>query len=301
LGAARDEGTYPLQLARALAELGAAARIVNGGWPGQDSRDVVARLQGQLEHFRPERVCILMGCNDRWKRPRLLEPDAAPPAAGFPWVWRTGRLLALASQPRVSADPAALLGPWHDAIDEVEFVADGQLLVSGMPFRWRATAGDLLVRIPPETSETKVEWRVEGATLEMQCALWPRPLRLERGPNPLHRQGLDPNAVHTASHGTPAANDAVLPVLRAHLEQAVDQCRRHGATPILLSYPESDAGHLATVRDVATRHGLQWVDMTPVFAAQLATRPRAELFVPDGHCNAGGYALRAETLASTLR
>jgi lysophospholipase L1-like esterase len=100
LGASNPERTsYPAQLEAQL-EAGAPAawRVVNGGHPGRDSRGLLERIDAQLAAFRPERVVILVGLNDRWRQPERLDLGATPAAAraageGFRLEWRTRRLM----------------------------------------------------------------------------------------------------------------------------------------------------------------------------------------------------------------
>lgn len=96
-----DERSYPAVLQRLLRErLGAAApRVVNAGWPGQNSRDVLWKIDAQLRTNRPAVVCVLVGLNDTWTRPaRLDDADLAASAGdGSGWTlrFRTWRLLQL--------------------------------------------------------------------------------------------------------------------------------------------------------------------------------------------------------------
>lgn len=69
--------------------------VVNRGLPGQDSRDVLSRLPAQLAASDPHFVCILIGQNDGWSRPELLDIRKGGVDDGaFRLTWRTARLAA---------------------------------------------------------------------------------------------------------------------------------------------------------------------------------------------------------------
>lgn len=113
IGASIPERSYPRQLEHALRQAPAAPwRVVNAGWSGQDSREVLQRLDGQLRACSPERVYVLVGLNDYWNRPAgfVLPPDgrgAGPDPEAFPIRWRTGRLLRLLRGARMLETPPA--------------------------------------------------------------------------------------------------------------------------------------------------------------------------------------------------
>ncbi len=70
--------------------------VVNGGLSGQNSRDVLERLPGQLRQFKPRVVCILVGQNDYWTRPQPLPKQHAKdtPQHGFyRFRWRLPRFV----------------------------------------------------------------------------------------------------------------------------------------------------------------------------------------------------------------
>lgn len=89
--------SYPAVL-QGLLQQGAGAEwsVVNGGQSGQNSRDVLERLPGQLRQFAPRVVCILVGQNDYWTRPQPLPKQHAKdtPQHGFyRFRWRLPRLV----------------------------------------------------------------------------------------------------------------------------------------------------------------------------------------------------------------
>jgi hypothetical protein len=97
-----------------------------------------------------------------------------------------------------------------------------------------------------------------------------------------------------ATTKTPAALDL-------HLREIVAACRRAGARPILLSYPESIPDVDRVLENVARDTGSLWVEMQPHFRGLLASRPRSELFIGDGHCTDGGYDAMALQVAQAVR
>lgn len=102
LGASSHEsGAYPAQLQSILDEAQPSFwRVVNGGFPGRNSRQLLERLEGQLTTHRPEFVCILVGLNDRWSHPARWTGDSKLADDGWRLEWRTLRLWRLLWQPR---------------------------------------------------------------------------------------------------------------------------------------------------------------------------------------------------------
>ncbi len=86
--------SYPSRLgARLREQLGSEVEISNAGMMGHDSGDALQNLPAALEASKPHVVCVLIGCNDVWNRPELVEQPTAQ--SGFQWEWRTGRLIRL--------------------------------------------------------------------------------------------------------------------------------------------------------------------------------------------------------------
>jgi hypothetical protein len=94
-GASGADASYPMALERMLSERhGLRAQVVNCGRAGQDSREALLSLDEQLRRVDPDYVCVLIGCNDAWNRPALVEDmPAADTPDGFPLRWRTARLI----------------------------------------------------------------------------------------------------------------------------------------------------------------------------------------------------------------
>ncbi len=101
VGASSPDNSYPSVMNKELTDrLPLRPNLINAGWPGQNSRDLLAKLENQLEQHEPDLVFILIGINDKWSMPNelLLEPtsvapDTAEPASQWKLRWRTGRLL----------------------------------------------------------------------------------------------------------------------------------------------------------------------------------------------------------------
>ncbi len=101
-GASGPDKSYPSQLEAILRAPGMDARwrVVNGGWSGHGSRDILSRLEGQLRSIRPEQVYLMVGLNDYWNRPAelVLPPTGSGSQAdpdSFPIRFRTGRLVQI--------------------------------------------------------------------------------------------------------------------------------------------------------------------------------------------------------------
>lgn len=97
-GASSPEHSYPAILGDLLRQrYGLEATVVNAGWPGRDSREVLSTLPNRIRECSPQVVCVLVGANDKWNRPAPLEALEASgtSADGFQFCWRTGRLLRL--------------------------------------------------------------------------------------------------------------------------------------------------------------------------------------------------------------
>ena len=107
LGASSHEGgSYPAQLAARLeSEQPGRWQVVNEGYPGRNSRQLLERLADQLAQHHPRYVLLLVGLNDRWSLPALLDLEADPGAQvaagnGFRlelrtlrlWKWLRGKL-----------------------------------------------------------------------------------------------------------------------------------------------------------------------------------------------------------------
>jgi lysophospholipase L1-like esterase/Tfp pilus assembly protein PilF len=113
LGATATERSYPGVLQKLLAaRLDPAPAVVNAGWPGQNSREALLRLEEQLETNQPRLVCVLVGLNDSWTRPSpVTEADLSErDSGGWAWRWRTLRLLHLLQRenPSVPGTPEPL-------------------------------------------------------------------------------------------------------------------------------------------------------------------------------------------------
>jgi len=91
-GASDPRYSYPRQLEKMLKLESEDWRVVNVGWPGRNSAEVVTRIDGFLEEHDPEILVLMIGSNDSWSlpSPTQLTFDAEP---GFRWEIRTLRLL----------------------------------------------------------------------------------------------------------------------------------------------------------------------------------------------------------------
>ncbi len=71
--------------------------VVNGGRSGQDSRDVLLRLPSQLQATKPKFVLVLIGRNDMWSQPVLVDDSTKlEDYQAYRFRWRLPRLFAWA-------------------------------------------------------------------------------------------------------------------------------------------------------------------------------------------------------------
>jgi lysophospholipase L1-like esterase len=104
LGATKPEAAYPQRLEELLRSnpIDAGSVVVNAGWPGRNSSDLIKRIAGQVEQYQPRYVAILVGANDMWSRPTHAtipgagsERGAIAVDDGYHFEWRLPRLAAL--------------------------------------------------------------------------------------------------------------------------------------------------------------------------------------------------------------
>ncbi len=90
--------SYPAVLQELLRQqTGKSWTVVNGGQSGQNSRDVLLRLPSQLEASKPKYVLVLIGRNDLWSRPDLVDDGTTyEDYQSYRFRWRLPRLLAWA-------------------------------------------------------------------------------------------------------------------------------------------------------------------------------------------------------------
>ena len=133
-GASTPDGSYPSQLAALLQERDPDRwHVVNGGYPGRNSAELLHELPGLLHRHQPDLVCILIGTNNRWSDARMDEPppplddpDLARPSR-WRLRWRTGRLWAVlranlrdptpevVAQAETGSDPPSPEDPWESS------------------------------------------------------------------------------------------------------------------------------------------------------------------------------------------
>jgi lysophospholipase L1-like esterase len=194
LCASDPERAYPPQLAAELVQRGLPWAVRHGALPGQSSADVLRRLPRQLRELRPDAVCVLVGWNDTWARPAPLD-DAALPDDGFPWRWRTLRLLQmLTAEPDDSLAATArapFLGAWHVGEHDFWFAADGTALLGAQPARW-TLRGETIELAPVDGSPFTLRWHLVADALEFAVPGWDRFARARRG---RHGDGSDEDRI----------------------------------------------------------------------------------------------------------
>src|SRR5262245_3957510 len=77
LGAATAQGSYPAQLQEQLnARAPGRFDVINRGWPGNNSADLLGHVDAVLQEYAPNLVCIMVGMNDIWSRPAHVDAQA---------------------------------------------------------------------------------------------------------------------------------------------------------------------------------------------------------------------------------
>ena len=183
LGASDQAHGYPRRLEQELGQRGLSWAVRHAALPGQSSADVLRRLPRQLREVHPEAVCVLVGWNDVWARPARLD-ETATDDDGFPWRWRTARLLQLlgaeADDSLASAERAPFLGAWHVGEYDLWFAADGEALLGAQPARW-TRRGDTVVIAPASGNPFTIRWHLAADALEFALPGWDRFARARRG------------------------------------------------------------------------------------------------------------------------
>lgn len=101
----REVEAWPAQLKAIWPRDGSARpiEVLNAGYPGTNSSQLLRQFPGMLEAFDPELVIVMVGANDFWTEPVEIEPGAEESATGLlrrhSRVFRAYRLLRRRLQP----------------------------------------------------------------------------------------------------------------------------------------------------------------------------------------------------------
>lgn len=228
LGASVEGGSYPRQLEALLRQAGTDAKVVNadvvnGGWPGQSSREVLLRLPEQIARHDPKLVCILVGVNDPVKRPEYVRNEelSAVPDEGFAWRLRLPQVFAMmANWLRRDQGPPAFVGTWHVADFEVTFEPNGRVVMGKDELRWLADETGVTLILPNGGAEP-MRWEITAAGLSVST----------------------PSFAHTLLPGPSPA-----PAALTRAEKALAQQDWAAAKPLLLQ-ALSAPGHAAAARE----------------------------------------------------
>jgi len=170
LGASDPSRSYPARLEALLnaTPLGGRSRVVNAGWPGSTSRNVLERIAEQIEKDHPRYVSILVGINDLWSRParlqlpdRTVEATSEAPTTRFRFEFRLPRLWKLLfrnptapgelarttkpAAPSPAGSPAAVHQPPAMALAPPAQPTARQKVERALTGRWRS--GDALLEL----------------------------------------------------------------------------------------------------------------------------------------------------------
>jgi len=313
LGATSLSRSYPGQLQGILQQrLGPEWRVVNRGWPGRCTRDLLERIEEQLATIRPELVYVVAGLNDRYTSAEELVLDAAGAGGAVDgdslrWEWRTARMfrIFLGWVAGAGGDDlrGLIAGTWVGKQGEVfRFRQDGSGAVQGERVTWSVDGPKLVVaRDGAETSGVTVE--VDGDVLTLSPGE-PSELTLFRvqdvEPTELQRKLEESMGTSPVGSADGEVVETELDrVVASHLNQLIRRCRDAGVSVVLATYPHQSP-HAATIRRVASQDGVSLLDIHAAFDAALAAQPDLDLFVPDAHCNDDGYRLMAEVVAGDV-
>jgi|GEM_PF-1582170 len=102
-GSSKPEFSYPGRLQSRLDERGGETwEVVNCGYPGKNSAEMLQSLDYLLEQHAPEFVILLSGANDTWSKPKRVDLNTLDASSGVKrWQWKL-RTLRLAKTLRRS-------------------------------------------------------------------------------------------------------------------------------------------------------------------------------------------------------
>ncbi|MSR47914.1 MAG: SGNH/GDSL hydrolase family protein [Planctomycetes bacterium] len=210
LGASDPANSYPARLEQLLrtAPIAGRSHVVNGGWPGSNSRNILENLSRQFEEMPPKFVAVMVGINDMWSRPERFEIGDAPrdePAGKFRFELRRPRLCRLlftnpttledvsrvgegvaaatrangrALPPLASKQPTqrqqderSLTARWRAAKTTLDLQAGGGCVWDGRRWTWDIDERELLLT-PLFEGGTGVHatWELKGNRLEVEVA-----------------------------------------------------------------------------------------------------------------------------------
>jgi hypothetical protein len=210
VGSSSPSQSYPAQLEARLRNQGLSNwKVVNGGWPGRNSRELLENLGGQLQTAAPSFVYILVGLNDEWSRPEPLSVGEIDPSAGrtFQWRFRTGRLVAILTRRYSGAGPAPaemiatktegvgastapiqqslpppeLVGTWFGGGWVSRIDADGSVVGTDGTMR-SVVEGNQMVFLDAKGREaSRIQWQRDGNELHLTGVQFLTPLVLHAG------------------------------------------------------------------------------------------------------------------------
>jgi hypothetical protein len=178
--------SYPRRTEARLREGGGDWRVVNAGWPGNHSANVLHDVERTCTAYRPDLAYVLIGCNDVWR-------EGADPDVGFRVELRTLKLARLVwhrlasgagpaggDAPPAEASPP-FVGEWHAGPMHVRLLADGRVELPHAELQWAMDGRELVLRAPT-SDPILVAWQLDGNTLVLTGGPWPNGVRLSPGP-----------------------------------------------------------------------------------------------------------------------
>lgn len=181
MGASGPDAAYPSQLADLLSEqLGRTVEVQNLGKPGSDSSDVLERA-GLALAGEPRVLCVLVGVNDRWRHPALIEEldldGTEGAAARFEWKLRSVELVRILSRGLGSfqgdtaqamavensvvgtGEARDLVGGWQLVPGDLPVILaeNGSCRIGDADLAWGYVSGELRVGVPRDPTASRLE------------------------------------------------------------------------------------------------------------------------------------------------
>ena len=322
LGFGAVQGSYPSRLEDLLRQEERSWRVVNAGWPVQNSRDAALRLEGQLAKYHPSLVYIMIGSDDGWSHPARLEPElAAGEDMDFQWRLRSLRLAELLASEgmgiaakagdrmgsvwrsvrygRPDASTAFLAGTWSFQNQLIQIRPDHLLQIGGREFEWISHGHrmEIIARDRPTDFRAYYEWEQRKDRLFFKGGPFPAGAFLQRVNDA--QPGMSTPSFHAQEPGPRSSAEATL---ATHLRRMIEDVRSARSEVVVLSYPGRGWGNLnGVLRQVAAETGAGWIDVDAAFSRSTVTAPTRDLYAPGRKLSADGCAFLAALVARDVR
>lgn len=325
--------SFPAQLENILNAQpgGKVYRVVNQGFPGDTSRQVLGKLRDSIGKVNPQIVVLLCGGANFWKAGYVAPIDYFPITDKL-WglaVVRFARLLFVnlherehISLEKHSSDPNDPGSADTDNTAQKELSGVYSLLSMGNS----AAALELLQRKisgHPSGSELNEAAGIlyehdriyDKAVSSFLKSIETAPFRRENlawaylfyiaeltGDHDLYLRvcALLPPS-QRQSYASPAFADAkkraIIDAMEADYSEMIRVCRKGNIPVVMLDYPRAATPVNPYLKVIAGRNCVPLVLNDVSFSAMMSMSDRVEYFSDDGHCNARGYQMMARNIA----